>query len=685
MWTLLPWAFVAVALAILLYRKKTWVKEITSTQRTILILLRSLGLIALGILLLGILIKGIQTEVNSPILLTVVDNSTSMTNYADSNEVEAQTKAFLNSANDKLNQDFDHLIYSLDGGIKSVDSLRFSFGKTNLSSRLNKLYDNYYGRNIGGIILLSDGNYNAGSSPLLTANKFKNIPIYSLSVGDTIQKVDHLISNVTANEIAFLDNQFPVEVSIEGSLTPNKKFKLALKKEGKIIKEKLLNHQNEDYSLIKTTFLLDATDLGIHEYTVGVDVLDNESNVENNEKSFYVEVLDDRSKILIVSEGLNPDVGAIKSALNKENNLELDILSPDELPNDFSEIDLIIWSNPGASNNEKSFKFIESQNIPVWYLFSDQTSSLEIANLGLSSQLQIRNSSDLLQAAPNKDFSLFKLSAETQKSMRQFPPLTAPYGKATFSDASSILAYQSIGGIQKSQPLMYFNGKDKDKYAITLGSGLWKWRLSDYQMNQEQEHFNEIIQKSVQYLILKENTSRLRVQIPSLNNSTEDFVLKSTFFNESYEPITQAEIALELTNEEGKQFDYSFLPMSEEYQLNLGKLNAGRYEWQVSTKFNGETFTKKGAFAIKDVALEKQSTKANHRLMRQLAENNMGKFAMLQDYEVILEDIQNRNDIVPVSYESSTYHKLIDYFWLLLIVVGIFTAEWTLRRYLGGY
>src|SRR5690554_2090742 len=96
LWTLIVWAVIVVALSLLLYRRKSWVKEISRFRRFVLISLRSLGLFLLGLLLLGILIKGTESEVDQLMVITIVDDSQSMLNYADSNSVEDLTKAYLN-------------------------------------------------------------------------------------------------------------------------------------------------------------------------------------------------------------------------------------------------------------------------------------------------------------------------------------------------------------------------------------------------------------------------------------------------------------------------------------------------------------------------------------------------------------------------------------------------------------
>jgi hypothetical protein len=119
--------------------------------------------------------------------------------------------------------------------------------------------------------------------------------------------------------------------------------------------------------------------------------------------------------------------------------------------------------------------------------------------------------------------------------------------------------------------------------------------------------------------------------------------------------------------------------------LNLGRLDFGRYEWEARVNFDDETFSKSGSFAVEQLALESQSTKANHQLMNQLAVNQKGEFYTLANADQLISDIQNREDILPIAYEQSVYDKLIDNVWYFLVLILIFGSEWVLRRYNGGY
>lgn len=686
-WAIAAWGIFSFVLAGIYYRKKSWLKEVSQVMRLAMLVLRGAGLTILGILLANIIVQSTKVDTNDPLLITLIDDSSSMLNYKDSGEVKQQTATLLENIKSSFSDQYKPLTYSLKGSPLSVDSLNFKSSETNLSNALNGLYNKYYGRNIGALILVSDGNYNQGIRPTFVTEKFNNVPFYTVGTGDTVQKTDQLIENVVANDIAFLDNSFPIEVTVKGVKLPNEKFTITLLENGKEIDKAEYQHADVQNSLSKIKFLVDASSVGVQEYTIKISEQEDEYNVENNTARVYIEVLDDRSKILLLAEGLHPDLGAIKQALVTEQNLEVKVHTTadiDESTTELNEYDLVIWHNPGADQKPGLFDQIQQIDKPIWYITGPPTIQGVLNRLSLAPQIQVSGQTDNVGIAYNKQFNLFELSSNAVDAINEFPPVTAHYAKINYPKNGSILGYQKVGTIAKPEPLFFF-GKKEQKYAVTFGNGLWNWRLGNYQQSQSHEAFDELIQKTVQYLILKENKSRLRISLPSTINTATNTIVDARFYNKSYQPITTPTINFKLSKKEGDAFDYAFLPLDDYYQLDLGKLDYGRYDWEASVTYDGETFKKSGSFAVEEVKIESQSTRADHQLLTQMAENQGGKFYTLEQANSLIEDIKSRKDISPVAYESSTYEKLINNFWWFVILIVVFTGEWVLRRYSGGY
>ena len=90
-------------------------------------------------------------------------------------------------------------------------------------------------------------------------------------------------------------------------------------------------------------------------------------------------------------------------------------------------------------------------------------------------------------------------------------------------------------------------------------------------------------------------------------------------------------------------------------------------------------------FIVEDIQIEKLDTKANHNLLHQLALYSKGKFYTLNNVEKLYSDILNRNDITTISYQESRIESILDFVWILILIILMLGFEWFLKRWNGYY
>jgi hypothetical protein len=687
LWLVLLWLPISIGLAFWLYRPtKAWLKELAKWKRFVMLSLRALSLFLIGLLLLGILFETLNVRKEKPLLLNLIDNSSSMLNYADSADVKSELPDYLNKINEELTR-FDVKNIFLDDSLVNKEGyIDFKAAKTNLYRLLDDTYENYYGRNIGAIHLVSDGNFNAGGNPLTLSERFSKIPLYTIGVGDTIRKKDLLVRSVLHNEIAFLGNTFPVEVTVEGDLVKELKTNVKILRNEKVVSTKEILFSSDDFSQQKLEFMLTADAVGFQEYKVVIESIEGESNYENNERTFYVEVIDSRSKILILAGGLHPDLGAIKSVLASDQNLEIETFRISEFNGELTPYDLIIWHEPGTNTPPAFLEKIKKSSKPIWYIVGTRSTNETINQLPVPLIARFSKQQDNISATHNKSFGKFELSEDTKRALNRFPPLISPYGKLEINGPIDVLFQQRLGNIAKEEPLFFFGSSNQAKYAVLQAEGLWRWKLANYQLDNNNDAFNEIIKKTVQYLSVRTNTSKLRINLPVAFFDDETVTVNATFYNDSYEPIVDPLIKFELTNKEGDEQKYEFLPSRSEYSLYLGNLDAGKYEWRAFTEYEGKKYEKTGAFVVRKLELEALDSRANHNLLYQLAQiGDRGAFYLFSDRANFINDLNERSDITSIGYESFSFKNLIDYKWIFFLVVILFAIEWFMRRYNGSY
>ena len=683
-WWLIPWGILAIVIAIWYYRGQKTLSDLSSWIKTSLISLRAVSLFLIGVLLLGLLLESIEYKAEKPVFITLVDDSASMLNYKDSSEVARRIDEFRTKLETQYSEKFDVIHYSVGDGVESVDP-KFRDQLSNLDEGFEQLYTQYYNQNVGGICFISDGNFNKGSDPNYSAAKIALTPIFTVGVGDTIKKRDQVIRTVAANDIAFYKNNFPVEINIQATRAGKISSNVSIFKAGKKIASEVVKYEDGKLDFAHVSIMLDASEIGFVEYTVEVEAIDNESSYENNKWTFYVEVIDSRSKILMLSHAPHPDVTALKSVIEKDENVEVKSMLASEWSGDLSEYALLIWHEPGVITNTVLAEKVKSSSIPVLYLIGNRSIPSNIRNLGIGVSLPASRGtrSDEVQVSLKGGFQLFEVSEDVQKALNYWPPVNVPFGTIS-TQKGSVLLSQRIGQVVKTDPVLAFT-TDSRKQGIFIGEGLWKWRLAEYARTKGNKGFNELIQKSVQYLVVRKNTDALRVNMPRRFSVNDDVVINAEFYNSSLERITEPSISFVLTDEKGDKVNYEFAKGTIDYKLSLGKLKSGKYDWVARTSFDGKKYEKTGVFVVTDISLENLESSANHNLLNQMADKANGGFYRLDQTEKLLKDIGERNDIVKITSEKSSFVELIDYKWIFFLLIILLGIEWFVRRRAGSY
>lgn len=285
----------------------------------------------------------------------------------------------------------------------------------------------------------------------------------------------------------------------------------------------------------------------------------------------------------------------------------------------------------------------------------------------------------------NTAFSTFELSENCKKAIEFFPPLISRFGSVRAINPTDILLFQRIGSITKTDPLFFFGKNTQQNYGVIYGEGIWKWKLNDFIRSGSHDNFDELINKSINYLLLKRQGEGLSVSFPKRFTKEEPVIVSASFYNASLEPISTPIISMVMKNEKGTTFKSQFGVLGTNYKLNAGKLAPGKYSWLVSTVFKGKTYTKSGYFIVDDIQLEQNNSSANHSTLKQLSIQSNGKYRFLKEYEKTLTEIASRNDITAVEYEEKVFLSLIDLAWLMALLLILLSLEWFTRRYMGTY
>ena len=209
--------------------------------------------------------------------------------------------------------------------------------------------------------------------------------------------------------------------------------------------------------------------------------------------------------------------------------------------------------------------------------------------------------------------------------------------------------------------------------------------MHDFMKNNNHNAFNELINKTVQFLSVKEDKSKFRVITSTSFVENEEVVINAELYNDSYELINDPDIALELKDESGNVYNFVFNKTSNAYLLNAGVLPAGFYHYTAKVQWGNKNYVERGKFQINSILLEANSTIANHQLMQNIATKYGGEMIFPNELLKLLETLKNNDNIVPVIYEENDLKEVVNLKWIFFLLLLLLSVEWFLRKRNGAY
>ena len=688
-WYIILCIFLGLAYAAFLYYRDKNFREQSRFLNWALGGVRFLSVTLIALLLLSPLLKHIIRDVKKPVVVLAQDVSESVA----AGWTEAERNAYRESLQQlarQLEGDYELKEYSFGSSVREGIKDDYTDKLSNLSDALSTVYDLYSNQNLGAVILATDGIYNEGSNPLYISTQL-GAPVFTIALGDTTAQRDLVAKRVFHNRIAYLGDKFSVQVDIAAENASGSKSQLSVYKvEGnqlRRLQQSPVDINSNDFFETRE-LILEASPAGVQRYRVVLSEVPGEATTANNSKDIFVDVLDARQKILILANSPHPDITAFRQALSSNKNYEIKAAYIDELKENVAAFDFVILHQLPSRMNDAAavLNTIRERNIPHLFIVGSQSNLARLNQLQSMADLRASSgNTNEVQGRVNSTFSLFKLSEHLTDNIINFPPLLAPFGEYTLSSNGQVLLYQRIGKVDTRYPLLVLGDEGQSKAGILFGEGAWRWRLFDYLQNQNHDIFNELATKTVQYLSLKEDKRRFRASLSkNIFNENESIYFDAELYNESFELVNEPDARLVITDGAGKEFNFTFNRVGEDYRLNAGILPVGNYSFQASTSYNGENLTYSGQFSVQPIQLESYEATANHGLLRLLSEKYGGQLVYPADLASIADMIRQR-EVKPVIYETSRTQPVINLKWLFFALLGLLTVEWFFRRYFGGY
>lgn len=606
-----------------------------------------------------------------PKLAVLADNSKSIPFFKD----DKNLKDFINNLkqNQKLKDKFTIENFSFGSNLDISDTIFFDKNETNISKAISEINNLNKGKN-APIILLTDGNQTIGNDYEFSNSKQV---IYPVVFGDTTKYKDLKISQVNVNKYSYIKNKFPVEVILnyDGNETVQSKFSIV--NDGKTVFSEKVQFSKIEKSKIITSNLTSNKE-GINYFTASLQKINDEKNTQNNTKNFFVEVINEQSKVVILTSVLHPDVGALKKSIESNKQRTVAIFLVDKFKNQLNDYQLVILYQP---NNQFNVVLNQlKQNNNNFLVVSGTKTDWNFINkqqLGVSKKAI--NETENYGAIYNASFLTF-LQADI--GFNQFPPVQDFFGEVSFSKDHQDLLFQNINGLQTQQPLLSVLEQNNQKTAILFGEGLWKWRASSFLNENSFQEFDQFTGNLVQYLSTTKKRNRLEINAETLYPANSRITISAFYTDKNYQFDTRASLQINITNKATKEvIKLPFSLVNNSYQISVENLTSGDYNYKVDVL--GQNISKYGSFKITDYQVEEQFTHANTKKLENLANKTGGKLFFKNQFDKLIDELVSNNAYFTVQKSTVKEQNLIDWQWILFIIITLFSAEWFIRKYFG--
>ncbi|WPR70700.1 hypothetical protein SLW70_12250 [Flavobacterium sp. NG2] len=633
--------------------------------------LRFLSFFSILLLLINPMITKNTLEIVKPTLAVVVDNSSSIT-HLNGSKASLDTYRSLVSNKD-LQEKYTIQSLQFDADCLFSESFDFKGTQTNLDAVAKNLKNTNRNQNYP-TVLITDGNQTSGNDYVYSFGSENSI--FPVVIGDTTKVLDLKINQLNVNKYAFFKNKFPVEVFLGYSGTKNVQAEFSIRNGNSILVKQTVSFSSTKKTAV-INVLLPADRVGTQVYKATITSVEKEKNIYNNTKNFAVEIIDQKTSIAIVSAISHPDIGALKRAIESNQQRKVTIVKPNDIKT-LEDISVVMFYQP-TSEFKSVFEKSKLSGINSFIITGMHTDFNFLNQQQDFFDFKMSNQQEDYLAGFNPQFNNFAIE---NIGFENLPPLENPFGKITTKGNIAVLLSSKIRNIDTNAPLLSFTENQGKRMAFLFGENSWKWRLTNTIDNQSADRYDVFIDKTIQFLASNNTKKSLVVQHENFYNSGEGIEISAQYFNKNYEFDEKAHLTISVSNNKTKQTkNYDLLKTNNAYKVNLDGLGAGNYTFTVKELNSNSNYS--GKFEVLDFEIEKQFVNPDNEKLNQLATQTGGKVYYPNQISELIHTLVNDENYKTIQKNKINRSPLIEWYWLLIMIAGFLSVEWFVRKYNG--
>ena len=634
-----------------------------------------------------------------PLLAVLVDDSESLRLGAGGATPAAQVRAALDGLPAEAALRFYRFASDAEpaGTALTGADLAFRGERTDIADALARVEADFAGRNLQGVVLVSDGRVTDGRNPAYLAERF-SVPIYTAVAGDSVSSRDVRMERVLTNDVARVGSPLPIQAGIRSSGYAGEAASVTVSASGRVLARQTVTLLPDGAEAVVDLEVTPASP-GVRRYTVAVGPLGGEATTRNNSRTVSVRVVDDRRAVLLVASGPSPDLAALRATLEADAGLDVTVRTqraPGQfyegpLPDALGRFDVLVLAGyPGRAADPAQSRRLAASGLPVVFLATTATDLGALAaafgDVLPATPEAVRPGAVEVQLAPTaagEAHPVLDLGVPAER-LAALPPLRLSPTRWGLAPGARVLATVRRGGAALDAPLLAVRA-GQVRSAALLGAGSWRWRTVPDDLGDLRGVYGRLVDRMVRWTTATRDRRPVRVRPDrTLFGERDRVTFSGQVYGEDLAPVDEARIELAVRGPGGTSQATMRSLGNGRYAADLGVRPPGTYTFTAVARVGGTRLgDDRGTFGVGRLAVEFREPGADPALMRQLATRSGGLVVGLDTLGAFVAGLRERGALTdrPLVREDET--PLLDLWPLLALAVGLLAVEWIWRKRLG--
>ncbi|MBM3831986.1 MAG: VWA domain-containing protein [Verrucomicrobia bacterium] len=542
-------------------------------------------------------------------------------------------------------------------------------------------------KNLKAVLLLTDGDWNLGKSPVGIATRYREqqIPIFSVAVGREAPLPDVVLESVSAPSYGLFGEQISIPFKVRNHLPREVKTVISLfdSKLEETKKEIVIPALGE----LQEAIVWSPRAVGERSLALRLPIEADEGLLENNEQTFRIAVRLETLKVLVIDSLPRWEYRFLRNALERDPGVEMNclLLHPGMTPGSgrqylpsfpgskemISRYDVIFLGDVGVGEGELTEKeaelikgLVEQQSSGLVFLPGNRGRQLTFLNSPLQELIPVQldrskpegiglqNESALQLSTVGKRHLLTRFDADEYRNDEIWRQLPGFYWSAAVEKSrpgSEVLAvHASQRNSWGRMPLLVTRPFGSGKVLFMGTDSAWRWRRG-VEDKYHYRFWSQVVRWMAHQRHLSEKQGIRLSYTPETPQAGDTVFLQTTVLDAAGFPIEEGTVAGRVSAPTGRGERLEFTPLSGGwgvFKASFSPQEGGKYTVRVSSEKHGRNLETE--ILVTQPVREKQGQPVNAEILREMAGITEGASGAVDSLDQIVQRISLLPEAKPI-------------------------------------